>query len=1040
MLNLRILAAASMSVLASLAVSSAVPSPPAALIKDLRTAVDYTASFVPQQITAIGGSAYFTGDQGEGLWKTDGTVAGTALVANVRMVNNLRKVGSTLFFDADDGVHGNELWASDGTTAGTAMVIDFLPGIDGTNIIIQADYNGAGWFAASGGIWKTDGSAAGTVMVKDLSALGDVNIAVSLGPFLVSGSLLYFSARDAQAVVHLYRTDGTEGGTFQVSGAAVDGAIPAYAAGNLLFFSGRENNVPGLYVTDGTVGGTSRVSTSVRPNTFVRGCDRYDAGSGTLYFSGVSDSLGTGLWKSDGTDAGTVLIKDFNAASSHYYFYAPEECRYIGNLLYFRVADTAYGGELWVSDGTTGGTVLVKDINTTYPYYASPSGFAELGGQLHFTAYDGSAYGLWRSDGTANGTVMIAPLADLSYLVTLGSKLLFRSSDAVHGDELWVSDGTTGGTALLTDLAHQAGSAPGTPAWLDGYAYFAAEDGVSGRELWRTDGTEAGTSLVKDINTGAGASAPASLTVIGAAVYFSADDGVSGRELWKSDGTPAGTVRVRDILVGATGSDPRDLTVVGSTLFFSADDGVNGPELWKSDGTEGGTVLVKDLVAGATGGLASNSLHGLWALDPLLLLYVEGQGLLRSDGTAGGTVLLDLYANGPAGVVANGHFFYNGYDNNAGNELIKTDGNTRTLVKDIYPCGYSCSSLPGNFVAAGSTVYFTAYSDPAVGHELWKTDGTAAGTVLVKDIAPGPDTSYVASIVPAGSRVYFTAREGASSYYALWTSDGTAAGTALLKNIPVSGIVALPGSGRVLFSAFTPESGQELWRSDGTVAGTVLAQDIHPGVGSSSPAGFTRAGPLLLFAADDGATGVEPYRYDTGVATVVGPLGLVTVTPDAGSVQNLVTVAAPAMAPATHTYPYGFYAFDVTGLAIGATVHVTLDLPPGTAPTSYMKCTASACAPFSGAAISGQAITLTLVDGGAGDADGLANGTISDPGAPAIAATVSGGGGGGAGDVAGGGGGGSPGLLLLAGLLAAAGSRRVRRPAAMGAAGVAPTV
>jgi ELWxxDGT repeat protein len=86
--------------------------------------------------------------------------------------------------------------------------------------------------------------------------------------------------------------------------------------------------------------------------------------NGTLFFSvGTSDS-GRELWKADGTTAGTILVKDINpgAGSS-----APSNLTNVNGMLYFTAFDPVNGTELWKSDGTTAGTVLVRDINLGQP-------------------------------------------------------------------------------------------------------------------------------------------------------------------------------------------------------------------------------------------------------------------------------------------------------------------------------------------------------------------------------------------------------------------------------------------------------------------------------------------------------------------------------------------------------------------------------------------------------------------------------------------------------------------------------------------------
>jgi ELWxxDGT repeat protein len=322
----------------------------------------------------------------------------------------------------------------------------------------------------------------------------------------------------------------------------------------------------------------------------------------TLYFSAYGGVNGYELWKSDGTAAGTTLVKDIYPGASGS---SPESLTVVGNTLYFRANDDVNGIELWKSDGTAAGTTLVKDIYTGssfgFPNGSFPTNLTAVGNTLYFIANDGvNGIELWKSDGTAAGTTLVKdinPGANTSYassLTAVGNTLYFRAYDEVNGSELWKSDGTAAGTTLVKDIYPGStsgflnGSFPEYLTPLGNTLYFVADDGVNGRELWKSDGTAAGTTLVKDIYTGptSGFSYsfnPSSPTVVGNTLYFVANDGVHGRELWKSDGTAAGTTLVMDIYPN-TGSvyepDPSSLTVVGNTLYFTANDGVNGRELW----------------------------------------------------------------------------------------------------------------------------------------------------------------------------------------------------------------------------------------------------------------------------------------------------------------------------------------------------------------------------------------------------------------------------------------------------------------------------
>ena len=74
---------------------------------------------------------------------------------------------------------------------------------------------------------------------------------------------------------------------------------------------------------------------------------------------------------------------------------APSALSSAGGYLFFSANDSVYGRELWISDGTAAGTVLVQDI---YPggEHANPDQFTAVGENLFFVAYDSQAgYELW---------------------------------------------------------------------------------------------------------------------------------------------------------------------------------------------------------------------------------------------------------------------------------------------------------------------------------------------------------------------------------------------------------------------------------------------------------------------------------------------------------------------------------------------------------------------------------------------------------------------------------------------------------------------
>lgn len=799
------------------------------------------------------------------------------------------QVGPITFFVAETPTRDFELWRTDGTAAGTFLVKDTEPSVDRDAIPkYLTNVNGTLFFLARDlengyELWKSDGTLAGTKIVKDINR----GTAWSFPEqFTDVNGILFFSADDGTGR-DLWKSDGTEAGTVKVKdinpaivdpgigfgGIRLQGGFFTNVNGTLFFQANDGTSGSELWKSDGTEGGTVRVRDIRLGNQNSYPQDLTNV-NGTLFFT-AADSTGRELWKSDGTEAGTARVRDILAFNNRgsYPFYLTN----VSGTLFFSANDGSSGVELWKSDGTPTGTTRVKDIRAAGS--SAPGRFTNVNGTLYFSANDGtSGDELWKTNGTEIGTVRVkdirvgseSSIERLSNFINMNGTLFFSANDGSSGRELWKSDGTGAGTVRVKDvLVGSAGSDPEPLHNANGILLFAAKDS-RGSELWRSDGTAAGTLLVKDIRTANQDSYPRSLIELNGKVFFSANDGTSGQELWQSDGTAAGTFQFKDIRVGNGSSFPQSLINVNGTLFFSADDGTNGPELWRTDGTPGGTVLVKDLRVGSS----SSYPQSLANVNGTLFFQaddgVSGTELWKSDGTAAGTVLVKDIRPGFAGTSpfsltnVNGILFFRAFDNAGGNELWRSDGTAAGTfrVKDIFVG--TASSSPASLTNVNGTLFFIAI-DGVSGAELWKTDGTDAGTVRVKDITPNPPAGffYPGNLVNLNGTLYFAADNGTNGRE-LWKSDGTEAGTTFVKDIRVgtadSAIKYFTNiNGTLYFQANNGIHGEELWQSDGTAVGTRLVFDLAPGSGGSAPEDMVELNGKLLFSAVTEERGRELY-------------------------------------------------------------------------------------------------------------------------------------------------------------------------------------
>ncbi|WP_257446543.1 ELWxxDGT repeat protein [Archangium lipolyticum] len=386
---------------------------------------------------------------------------------------------------------------------------------------------------------------------------------------------------------------------------------------------------------------------------------------GRLFFGAFFEDGRTGLWTSDGTAAGTVQVKDFPAFQDT----GVKELTPLGQQLFFASGDTAHGQELWVSDGTPGGTRQVKDI-APGAASASPYALTPLNGSLLFFCFradpatSSGRTELWKSDGTEAGTVLVRDMGNDSSLsfsrVRVGNTLFFSFTDPAHGTELWKTDGTGAGTVLVKDI--QPGTAhsyPTQPQALGTSVFFLTSTPSQGRELWRTDGTEAGTTRVREI--AADPQGPTATLLPGSTdnqLFLAlADPSDQLMRLYSLELDGAGAVQERLVttLPNTYAQQPDALpyittaTRAGGKLFFGQALSSPGPsprdvQLWVTDGTAAGTRMLSRPLS-----RSDEFTTGLYALDDRILYSntsdAEGLEPWVTDGTAAGTRLVQDIAS-----------------------------------------------------------------------------------------------------------------------------------------------------------------------------------------------------------------------------------------------------------------------------------------------------------------------------------------------------------------------------------------------------------
>ena len=866
-------------------------------------------SLIAVSSATIPGSLFFTAKDAEGnidLWNSDGTASGTKMVQDIpydlgQGPEKLTSVNGNLYFEGFDNINGKELWrtkrTSGGVLDGAVLALNINAGSQGSEIDNLVSFNASPLILTA-----TRGASFGSELFN-IPSTGSIPTDPGLGvppatfegapwgfrDFRVFGGKLCFVAT---GIDQFENTVGTE--LFSVNN------------------DGSDLSVLDIVPAEGS-SDPAQLTISGSPT------------SGTLFFVATTVDAGPEFWSTTSAlDAdNTSLVKDVypGSDSSNIENLTPIVVlsgTAPSNRVVFTATDgSVTGKELWQSDGTADGTLLLKDITPAETNGGNSvlSNFANLGANLVvFTQEVNGQLILWRTDGTTNGTVVIEdfvtePGRDDEPVGTavafrkptvIGNTLYFMLGD----DQLWKTTGASDEATVRVQRFRQAtaGSESRNFTQLaDGRVAFSSFSGVQGREPWITDGTESGSTLLDNIASGAESSNPTNFTSGSSGrFFFTASPTVATSELYVVNGNTvemlkkindSGDSSVTDLYWNPNTSLTQALSI-NPTLYFSANDSsvpTPNKELWKSSGDVGNAVKVKEINTNLE---SSSDPNGFTAIGTTVYFAATGPNLGRelykTNGTEAGTVQVKDINNGDSSnpkefVVGPGNklFFVatgrsiNDALQNTGREIWMSDGTdsgTKAL-KNINPLqgdaiddtAFTDLTPKAYLTVVGNLLYFVA-DDGTHGKELWQSSGSEAGTKMVKDLNTVEFTgSNPTELRNVNGKLFFLADDGINGRE-LWTLGTT--GPIMVSTGSRTGLVTGSGSANiqhltvvndvVAFAANDELLGREIWMSNGTNAGTRILSDFLLGGNSSNPSSLFAFKANLIFSAADAALGDEP--------------------------------------------------------------------------------------------------------------------------------------------------------------------------------------
>lgn len=578
-----------------------------------------------------------------------------------------------------------------------------------------------------------------------------------------------------------------------------------------------------------------------------------------------------------------ALIKDINNPLVNG---NPRGMSRVGNTVFFAATDAVHGTELWKTNGTEAGTQMVKDINQIG--HSNPSNFVNLNGTVFFLTTNNFVQGveLWKSDGTAAGTQFVANLVlggndpSFAQLTACNDRVFYRGFQSVIPPagppflelKLFVTDGTTAGTKVLGNTLNQPRNltAVGNRLFLSGQS----PSSPGGNQLLRTDGNTVVVVKPFDFQGQTESQLPANFVNVNGTLFFSAQNSATnGQQIWKSDGTANGTTPRTNSPFGFT---VREMNHVNGTVFFAGSEATpvqlsTAPFLLRLNG-------LNNITEFPTAGV-----DNLTPFDGRMVFTQIAQlGSTLSRATVAGAAITNLQSFPVSGspsqlTVAGTTLFFEAGTEATGLELWKSNAAGTAMVQD-FVSGAANANI-SSICALNSEVIFASYGIGSTigGNELRKSNGTPNAIVTLLNI--GRAGSFPKEFVKMGNLTFFTA-DDADAGREVWKTDGSFAGTQRVADLIVGTtgsepgqltVVTTPGGVQTLFFvAKSPNNGRELFKLE-NLAGAVPTRisDIIVGAGNSGIEQLTSVNGVLHFTANTNLAGFNQIFKVNAARTAV---------------------------------------------------------------------------------------------------------------------------------------------------------------------------